>query len=334
MPAIGAKRLRLERLLAPDSDSLPKSTKPMTSALQPILDVIIRRGDSVHTRRAYGGDLATYARWLAQKGLVWDAVSADDLHRYRDWLAASYARTTANRRLTVVRALYLEALRGHLTPYNAADQLRSIRGRDDREGGALTRGEAMELLSRTERDSEPPSLRLIGMRDLAMLAILIRTGLRRFELVALRVGDLGMTQGHNVLTIRAGKGNVTRTVKLPPDVRRTIDDWLRAAAGAGLELGGDDPLFVEVRKGGHPVSRRSLSDRAVHSIVTRRLRAADLQAFGPHALRASFVTLALEGGAPLHVVQRAVGHADPRTTERYWRRKNNLDNNAVDYVKL
>jgi integrase/recombinase XerD len=101
-----------------------------------------------------------------------------------------------------------------------------------------------------------------------------------------------------------------------------------------LELQGDDPLFIEVRKGGHFVSRRPLSDRAVHSIVTRRLRAAGLQVLGPHALRASFVTLALEGGAPLHIVQRAAGHADPRTTERYWRRKDNLDDNAVDYVKL
>ena len=55
---------------------------------------------------------------------------------------------------------------------------------------------------------------------------------------------------------------------------------------------------------------------------------------GPHGLRATFVTLALEGGAPLHLVQRAAGHADPRTTERYWRRKEGLDDNAVDYIRL
>lgn len=74
--------------------------------------------------------------------------------------------------------------------------------------------------------------------------------MRRFEVVGLRVGDLGMTRGHNVATIRAGKGNVTRTVKLPPDVRRTIDGWHNAVTDAGLALAGEDPLFAVVRPGG------------------------------------------------------------------------------------
>ena len=46
------------------------------------------------------------------------------------------------------------------------------------------------------------------------------------------------------------------------------------------------------------------------------------------------ITLALDSGAPLHKGQVAAGHADPRTTERYWRTQENLDDNAVDYVRL
>jgi site-specific recombinase XerD len=305
-----------------------------SAAVQPVLDAIIRRGDSAHTRRAYAGDLATFARWLAGEDLRWDAVSDDDLDRYRESLATTYARTTANRRLTVVRVLYEEATRRHLIAEDPAARLRGVRGRDERDGGALTRGEAKELFGTTERDLASPSLQLIARRDLAILAILVRTGLRRFELVGLKAGDLGTTLGHNVLTIRAGKGNVSRTVKLPPDVGRMIDTWLDAAHMAGTELAGEDPMFVEVRKGGRLVGKKPLSDRSIHHLVTRRLRAAGLQALGPHALRATFVTLALEGGAPLHLVQRAAGHADPRTTERYWRRKDNLDDSAVDYVRL
>jgi integrase/recombinase XerD len=312
--------------------TLPSSAGLAT--VGPILDAIIRRGDSVHTRRAYAGDLATYAQWLAEQGLAWDAVTEDDLDRYREWLATSYARTTANRRLTVVRTLYAEAAHRHLLADNPGDRLRGVRGPDDREGGALTRGEALAVLEGIRGDLVRPARALLARRDLALLTVLIRVGLRRFEVVGLHVGDLGTAQGHSVATIRAGKGNVIRTVKLPPDVRRTIDEWLTAAAGAGTLLEGEDPLFVAVGKGGRITSRVPLSDRAVHSVVTRRLRAAGLQALGPHALRATFVTLALEGGAPLHIVQRAAGHADPRTTERYWRRKDALDDNAVDYVKL
>ena len=324
--------LQSMRTVLPNSPATSRTTWP--GAVGPILDAIIRRGDSVHTRRAYASDLATYAGWLAGQGLAWDAVSADDLDRYREWLAASYARTTANRRLTVVRTLYGEAARRHLVADNPGDRLRGVRGRDDREGGALTRGEAQAVLQRIRDDLDRAAHALLARRDLALLSVLIRVGLRRFEVVALRVGDLGTAQGHNVATVRAGKGNVTRTVKLPPDIRRTIDNWLAAAAEAGMLLEGEDPLFVAVGKGGRIASRAPLSDRAVHSVVTRRLRAAGLQPLGPHALRATFVTLALEGGAPLHIVQRAAGHADPRTTERYWRRKDALDDNAVDYVKL
>jgi integrase len=54
----------------------------------------------------------------------------------------------------------------------------------------------------------------------------------------------------------------------------------------------------------------------------------------PHGLRATFATLALEAEASLHQVQYALGHADPRTTERYQRRKLNLDNHAVDVLNF
>ena len=189
------------------------------------------------------------------------------------------------------------------------------------------------MLEGIRADLHSPSHRLLAHRDLALVGILLRTGLRRSELVGLTVGSLGMAQGYHVLTIR-GKGNVLRTVKVPTDLHRDIATWLEAAADAGLALGLDDPMFVEIRKGGHALRRQPLSDRAIYGIVVRRLEAAGVQRLGPHALRATFVTLALEGGAPLHKVQRAAGHADPRTTERYWRSKDKLDDNAVDYIKL
>jgi integrase/recombinase XerD len=306
---------------------------PPAIGVQAIAEAIIRRGDSPNTRRAYAGDLDAYAAWLAAEGLIWYAVTPDDLDRYREWLAGRYARSTANRRLVVVRALYGEAKRRHLLADDPADRLRGVRGRDDRDGGALTRQQAREVLEAVSGDLRRPGQRLLSQRDLAILSILLRTGIRRSELTGLRVSSLGSAQGHRVLTI-TGKGNVMRTVKVPPEVQRTIEAWLGAAREVELELAGDDPLFVEVRKGGHLPGKHPLSDRAVYAIVERRLLAAGLERLGPHGLRATFVTLALEGGAPLHIVQRAAGHADPRTTERYWRRKDGLDDNAVDYVRL
>lgn len=299
----------------------------------PLAAAILRRGDSALTRRAYKMDLEAFAGWLTAEAINWAAVDSDQLDGYREWLADRYARTTTNRRLVVVRALYGEAMRRHLIADDPSTRLRSLRGRDDRDGGALTRRQAQDVLEAVRGDLERPACRLIAIRDLAIVSLLIRTGLRRSELASLTISSLETRQGYPVLTI-VGKGNVARTVKLPVDVRRQIDDWRTAAAEAGRTLAGEDPLFVEVRRGGKVLGWRPLSDRAVYDIVARRLLAATVDRLGPHGLRATFVTLALEGGAALHLVQRAAGHADPRTTERYWRRKDALDENAVDYIRL
>jgi integrase/recombinase XerD len=301
--------------------------------LDALAAVIIRRGDSPETRRAYTGDLATFLRWLEETGDRWDAINADDLDGYREWLAGSYARATVNRRLSVVRALYGEATRRHVIPDDSAARLRGLRGRDERDGGALTRSQARTVLEAVLAEIETPERRLVALRDLAVLSLLIRTGLRRSELAGLRIGDLGTAQGHDVLTVR-GKGSVTRTVKVPVELRRTLGAWLDVARDSGLGTEAADPLFVAITRGQKLTGARPISDRAVYDIVARRLRVAGIERLGPHGLRATFVTLALEGGAPLHLVQRAAGHADPRTTERYWRRKEALDDNAVDYIRL
>jgi site-specific recombinase XerD len=317
--------------------SLVKPTGERRASILPeaelLTEAIIRRGDSPETRRAYAGDLETFARWLAIEGFDWRVVSADDLDSYREWLSEQFARTTCNRRLTVVRALYGEAVRRRLLPDDPAARLRGLRGRDERDGGALTRRQAKEVLEGIRGDLQAPSRALLAIRDLAIVSILIRTGIRRSELASLSVASLGTKQGYPVLTI-VGKGNVARTVKLPVDVRRQIDDWILASTKAGRQVEVEDPLFVEVRRGGKAQGWRQLSDRSIYDVVARRVRAAGLDHLGPHGLRASFVTLALEGGAALHLVQRAAGHADPRTTERYWRRKDALDENAVDFIHL
>jgi integrase/recombinase XerD len=299
----------------------------------PLIAALIRRGDSPETRRAYATDLATFRRWLDDECRAWIGITSDDLDQYREWLAARFARTTVNRRLVVVRSLYAEAKRRHVIADDPADRLRSLRGRDDRDGGALTHQQARDALDAISGDLARPAHRVLAERDLAIMTLLLRTGIRRSELTSLRVSSIGATAGHHVLTL-TGKGNVLRNIKLPPDVWRLLDCWLAAATGAGCELAESDPLFVEIRKGGRLPGRRPLSDRAVYAVVERRLKAAAVGRVGPHGLRATFVTLALEGGAPLHLVQRAAGHADPRTTERYWRRKEGLDDNAVDYVKV
>ncbi len=186
-------------------------------------------------------------------------------------------------------------------------------------------------------------------RDLALLALLARTGLRRAEASHLDREDLVDRQGHSILFVRHGKGDQRRVVKVPVDVRRLLDVYL-AAAGQIETLYADGrlehPLFVACKRNGCPrvvglADQRArpceghvrLTGGAIEDLVKRYGACLDTH-LTPHDLRATFITLALEGGAKLEQVQYAVGHADPRTTEHYQRRKLNLDDNAVDYIRL
>jgi integrase len=168
----------------------------------------------------------------------------------------------------------------------------------------------------------------------ALLSVLARLGLRREEASQLDWCDLEPRQGHTVLVIRHGKGDQRRVAKVPIDVLRLLEQY-RAVLGEPVQ-----PMFVGLRKGSH--LRRGpdgqavrLDGKGIERMVAARSRQARLKLarpLTPHDLRATFITLALEGKAPLHLVQYAAGHKDPRTTEHYQRRKEQLDDNAVDYI--
>jgi site-specific recombinase XerD len=111
-----------------------------------------------------------------------------------------------------------------------------------------------------------------------------------------------------------GKGSKLAVIPLPPRVARSIDQ----AAGDRTE----GPLLL-TRSG------RRMNRQAATRIVRRLAKRAGItKHISPHSLRHSFITAALDAGVPLRDVQIAARHADPRTTTRYDRARNNLDRHA------
>jgi site-specific recombinase XerD len=281
------------------------------------------------SRETYMYDARHFATWLRDRGLDLARAQRRDIIEYRRHLAETYAKSTAARMLIVARRLLAEAvLRGDLATNPAADVRGFKSGDNETPHTALNRAQAREMLSEIDRSTPD------GQRDYALIMLLLRTGLRRSEASALDIGDIKREQGYQVITVRHGKGDKRRKAKLPVDVHRSITDYL--AATGRSKAGAAAPLFIRFRSGPggqpHPTEQR-LGEKGIEGVVKARAAAIGVD-LTPHGLRASFVTLALEGGASLHQVQYAAGHADPRTTERYQKRKVNLDDNAVDYLKI
>jgi site-specific recombinase XerD len=280
------------------------------------------------TRKAYRFDAGLFLNWLQVQNLSLIALNRSDLERYQVWLKERYCVNTAARKYVVARRLLEEATERGILLHNPASTVKGFKTEQETPHIALKKEQARQLLSAIDTAT------LQGKRDYAMVSLLLRTGLRRSECAALTLADLQQEQGHQVAVIRHAKGDKRRKIKIPVDVWRILEEYLNALGFLPEADKAAQPLFVQFRKGDHP-QKEAISAQVIQRIVETACEKAGLGVkLTPHGLRATFVTLALEGGAKLEQVQYAVGHADPRTTERYQKRKLNLDNNAVDFVRL
>jgi integrase/recombinase XerD len=226
------------------------------------------------------------------------------------------APSSIRRKLAAVASLF-----DHLCEVNAVSH-NPVRGvkRPKAEGNegktpALGDGQARALLD------APPENTLKGKRDRAILATFLHHGLRCEELCSLRVRDLQSRQGVPHLRI-FGKGAKVRYVPAHPLAVERIHDYLHAA-GHGEEAEG--PLFRPLKNpAGQGDTNRPLTHSAVyHRVLRKHAQAAgvDFASFGPHALRATAATNALDRGADLGKVQEWLGHANVSTTRLYDRRR-------------
>ena len=200
------------------------------------------------SRKTYTIDAKHFAQWLASWDLSLIELQRDDLVAYRAHLAETYAQSIAARMWAVARRLLDEAVQRGLLLKNPAEGIRGFKAGDDESPHrALKREEAKALLNAIDRSTA------LGKRDYALLMPLLRTGIRRAEVVVLTIGDLMMEQGYHVAIIRHGKGNKRGLAKLPVEVRQAIDAYLEAVDR--VDVAPEAPLFISFRKGDHPQER-------------------------------------------------------------------------------
>lgn len=261
------------------------------------------RNLSENTVRAYETDLAAYLAWTRREGI--DPMHVE--HReLRSWLAelaqAGYAPATVNRHLSAVRSIYRWLIGREVTSEDAAAAVASPK-LSRRLPKTMTDADVRVLLASCEAGEA-------GIRDAAMLELLYATGARISEVSRLDVGDVDFAQAQVRLF---GKGSKERVVPIYARALRALSDYLRTARPALVAKGegGVDALFVSARG-------RRMSADALRRRFERLVGEAGLDpSLTPHAMRHTFATELLEGGADLRSVQELLGHESLSTTQIY-----------------
>jgi site-specific recombinase XerD len=277
------------------------------AALRSFDQDLVRRAVAAKTRSAYAIDARQFADWATGHGLEPASVGVRDLRRYLAALAENgNAPTTVARKLAVLRGLLRVQTELGSRSENPAELLSSPK-RPQRLPRVLKPDEVATLLDRI------PATTPLELRDRALFELAYSSGLRAEELVSLDVDSIDF-DGECVRV--EGKGAKTRLVPFGEHARRALERYL-ARGRPGLDVGNERALLLS--KSGR---RLSTSD------VRRRLRIWSRQAASrapavidahPHALRHSFATHLLEGGADLRSIQELLGHATISTTQVYTR---------------
>jgi integrase/recombinase XerC len=272
------------------------------------LDHLANRNVSVHTLRAYRGDLAALEAWLIANG--YERPETVDLRALRSWLGslavAGAERTSLARRAASVRGFFAWAHAHGLLGSDPALSLRSPRPAK-RLPETLSQAETFEMLrSAIAVAAEDDSAR--GLRDVAILELLYASGIRVSELCGL---DLGAVDEARQTVRVLGKGGKERVLPIGTPARRALDRWLARRSELVTPRSGS-ALFLGERLGDRIDPR--IVRRVVHRAVGLVEGAPDI---GPHGLRHAMATHLLEGGADLRTVQELLGHASLATTQVY-----------------
>jgi len=257
------------------------------------------------TRTSYATDLRQFFAWCAQMELQVFTLQRGHVELWaRTMEERGLARATIGRRLSTVAGFYRIAVLDGLLEHSPAQYVR--RPKIDTESATLGL-DRMELSAFVAQGAAGSPV------DHALACLLGLLGLRVSEACSIDVDDLSLERGHRTVTV-LGKGAKLAVIPLPPRVARAVD----LAAGERKA----EPLLLT--RAGNRLNRHAATR------IVRRLakRAGITKHISPHSLRHSFITAALDAGVPLRDVQIAARHADPRTTTRYDRARNNLDRHA------
>lgn len=264
------------------------------------------------TVRAYLNDMKKFFRWYHEttgEAPKLDAVGQLDVAEFKRYmLNRNQKPTTINRALVSLSVFFDWAVRqGHAAqnPAGGVKPVPEVRPAPK----ALGRREQLALMRAVQKGGR--------LRDIALVTLLLHTGLRVSEVCALTLEDVTLRERSGVLIVRFGKGSKRREIPLNATARKALKEWLDIRGEA------PGPLFTSQKNG-------PLSPRAVEYLISRYAYEARLEHVTPHTLRHTFCKSLVDTGESLDRVAVLAGHSNLNTTARYTQPTENDLQKAVE----
>lgn len=308
--------------------SKPKRKRTPKAVLQlPDLEqsksAVLNSLTSQSSQRSYDHAIREFIEWYCSEPRL--AFNKTVVTRYRIFLEqARYASSTINLRLAAVRRLAYEAADAGLLSPDLAAGIRRVKGAKKfgvRVGNWLTAEQGRHLLGVFDRQTPR------GLRDYAMIAVLLGCRLRRAEVAGLSVQDLQQREEHWVFADLIGKGGHVRTVPVPFWVAAALRTWM---AEANISEG---PIFRAINKAGR-IGAHGFSPKVIWGVVKLAGSACGLANVAPHDLRRTCARLCHERGGELEQIQFLLGHVSVQTTECYLGCKQRLRDAVNDSIGI
>ena len=308
---------RVEAFLANALEATGGDAPTTVGALVPwICDVLL----SNHSVKAYGRDLMDFLRQMQAQGVTPLDVTADHVKFYKRALLES-GRTSATvaRRLSVIRGTYKQLAAKGLVSWETAQDIGAVKAPGVQKNSTpyLTQKQAVALLEAIPSDT------LQGIRDLALMSVFFITGCRVSAVTSACVGHLETDGVEHYINVTEKRAKKRRKILL--DAARPV---LQYVERAGIGEDKEGPLFRPMSPDGARLVRRHLDRKTPWRLVKKYCLAAGIdprrlggRGIGIHSLRKTAINDAIRNGATMHEVREFAGHADIRTTEVYFVRK-------------
>jgi integrase/recombinase XerD len=278
-----------------------------------------------NTRRAYARAVKQFFEWTESRGLDLESIDALAVAAYIEKIGGEMARPSVKQVLAGIRQMFDYLVTGGILQVNPAASVRGPkyvirRGKTP----VLTAEQTRQLLDAID------GTKLIGLRDRALIGLMVFSFARVGAVNTLRVGDYFENEKRWWLRLHE-KGGKRHEVPCHHALGKFLDDWI-GAAGIGAEKKGW--LFPSIGKGDRLTTHRMDTNDMLRMIKRRAKQAGLPYSTCCHTFRATGITTYLKNGGTLEHAQQIAAHESPRTTKLYDRTRDQVSVDEIERIEI